>query len=439
MSKPVIGSFQLYYSPPLGGAERSQHNYFKQLTEYYDIYTYCFLQGGIKFARTNEFDLDGVHVVQSARPIELAVREFINSKRPSIITTQLITSDIIVHEAFRHHTPCVFFAHGVFEDVCVHQIRPTCPHDDVLTCPNSPQCPNHKDHDRHTIKYGKCAKIICNSDFTKKVFEKIFPETSDKLEVVLPNFGYDLFQYKKERPCGKIKVFAANSSVLKGRNLITEIAASNPDIEVNYVDCRAADIGMLQSSKNINIFGKVSREEMYNYYSTSHVTVLPALLQETFSGVACESILSGTPVISTIKGNLPDLVHNNISGQLIQDLDPIEWTEHIRKWSEKRADKDFSDKLREKVTSRDNVDKIVKCFDSILGIENRIVKDFDIFSDKDDFTEVRERKKEEVKIMEEVFKKKILFFAKFFFSAPRWRGIFRFICFKTSSGKRVSV
>ncbi len=171
----------MIYVPPCGGTERSMQNYFKQLAEYYDIYVFCFLMGNKKFPKKNQFDLDGVHITQSIRPLELQVRDFVFEKRPSLIATCLMGSEIIIKESTRLGIPTIFFAHGIYEDVCAHQIRRDCPYDDVLTCPNNPICANKKDHPFKLEKYNKCKKIICNSEFTKSAFEKIYPETKYKI------------------------------------------------------------------------------------------------------------------------------------------------------------------------------------------------------------------------------------------------------------------
>ena len=48
MKKPVIGFYSFFYSPILGGAERSMHNYFSKLSTRYDIYAHCFFNYGFR-------------------------------------------------------------------------------------------------------------------------------------------------------------------------------------------------------------------------------------------------------------------------------------------------------------------------------------------------------------------------------------------------------
>ena len=402
-TKPLIGAFFLYADPPLGGAEISQHNYFVELSKYYNVHVTCFMQGGRHFTQAENLVKDGVFITRSPKAIDYTVHEFIRINKPDIIATQLLGSDLVVNEAVKNDLPVVFFAHGVFEDVCVHHIRRTCPYFDVLTCPHGPQCPNADDIQRHLIKYEKCYKIICNSEYTIDVFKKIFPEIAHKLCLAYPNFNYDLFQYYGKPTSDKIKVLAVNSSPLKGRDLILDIALKNQDMEFRYVDCRKEDIDVLSRSPNIQFHSKVSREEMVDFYKWADVTVIPTVLQETFSGVACESILSGTPVISTVKGNLPNMVKDGVSGALIVDLNASQWTDKIREYSQKRVDRDFSESIRKKYDPRKGFHVIKETFDSLMRDRSRILDCKEFFCDKEKFVDLSGNNK------------KIIFFAKFFY------------------------
>jgi glycosyltransferase involved in cell wall biosynthesis len=412
-TKPVIGFFALYYHPALGGAERSQHSYFKELISDFNIHATCFMHGDMNFSHVSNFSQDKVFITQSNRPAGFTVEEFINKQKPDLITAQLMGSDVIIHHAHQAGLPIVFFAHGIFEDVCMHQLRQDCVYDDVLACPHGPECPNERERVHHLEKYLKCHKIICNSEHTKEVFEKVFPEVADKLMIVYPNFDSHLFEYRDIVPLDdKIKVLAVNSSPLKGRDLIFEIAKRNQDFEVVYVDCRLPDTSFLQSSKNITILPKVDRETMASLFQDSHVTLMPTVLQETFSSTAAESILSGTPVLSTRKGNLVNLVKTGISGDIIDVLDPGQWADKIREYARVRVDKKFSDELREKVNPQRGVEAIKNVFNSLL-------KDSIVMSEGDDFLYAKDRFEEYSSVTTDGVlpdkNKKILFFAKYFY------------------------
>jgi glycosyltransferase involved in cell wall biosynthesis len=178
------------------------------------------------------------------------------------------------------------------------------------------------------------------------------------------------------------------------------------------VDCRLPDTSFLQSSKNITILPKVDRETMASLFQDSHVTLMPTVLQETFSSTAAESILSGTPVLSTRKGNLVNLVKTGISGDIIDVLDPGQWADKIREYARVRVDKKFSDELREKVNPQRGVEAIKNVFNSLL-------KDSIVMSEGDDFLYAKDRFEEYSSVTTDGVlpdkNKKILFFAKYFY------------------------
>lgn len=388
MRKPVILSASLYFLPALGGCEISQKNYFCRLTDHYEIHALCFMQGGQKFFQKKEFVEDRIHIVQSPSPVDMAVRSFIMNKKPDVIITQLLGSDLVVNEAYKQDIPVIYFAHGMFEDVCFGYVRPDCQYDDPLYCPHNEDCNYSDDLYRHLEKYKKCEYIICNSEYTKNVFEKVFPDVSDKLEIVNPDFNYDLFDYSDYRKSDRIRILAVNSSKLKGRDLVYDIAFRNQDMEVIYVDCRDTDHHFLARSPNIRLMGKVSREQLSVLYKEANVTVIPTVLQETFSGVACESVLSGTPVVCTLKGNLPNIVEDGISGYIEQSLDPLKWEEKIRMAAKHVVDEDFRDKLRRSLDPVGNAQKIKKCIDSVI----RRTQEESVFVTKDRFMTIGSKK-----------------------------------------------
>lgn len=77
--------------------------------------------------------------------------------------------------------------------------------------------------------------------------------------------------------------------------------------------------------KNIEYVGCVDAEERKELYSHAKATFVPTLYLEPFGGVAIESMLSGTPVITTDFGVFPETVKQGISGFRCNTLNDFIW------------------------------------------------------------------------------------------------------------------
>lgn len=400
-----IGFFCLHYEPPIGGAERSMHNYFKKLYIDYDIDVFCFMNDDGKPFRDNCFKIeDGININMSNRRIDFEVNDYIRSQKPDLIVTQLLGSDTVVDVAYNNDIPCVYFAHSFFEDICTHYLLRSCPENNLATCSFGGHCPNGQAHRRHLEKYTKCATIICNSQYTKDMFNRFFPSITNKIKIACPNFNYDLFFKTKEEM--KNKVLAVNSSPMKGRNIVINLAAANPDIHFVYLDAKRNDFINIPVPKNLELKEKVSREEMAAQYNEVDAVIYPTLMDETFGGVVVESILSGTPVVCPNKGNLSNLIKDGVNGKILyNDYSTESWTSALRKAMEIEIPEEEIRQLRNKVDEDKNTSIIKKEIDRITKNKER----------EEYFIMETSNKKDEPNIDGKKNGKKIVFFAKYFY------------------------
>lgn len=347
MNKPIISLYALYHSPNLGGCEETTKNYFKNLTNIYDIYATCFLQYGNMFFNREEFVEDGINVIRSNLPIAEEVRGSIYKNRPDLIVTQLLGKDVVINEATKNNIPVVCFIHGIAEDFCSHYLKNTCKHFDVVSCPKrTSRCIFARELEKMEEMYSKCCSIICNSGYTKKIFCSFFPKLKDKVKVVYPNFNWELFTFKEKVKKRKLKVLAINSMPFKGSDIVFNIADQNPDWDFTYIDSRIDPNLTRALPKNIEFLGKVGREELVSFYHESDVFLLPTFFSETFSAVCAESILTGTPVIATNSGNLPYLIVDGYNGFLMNNYKAEDWSTAIKEISEVKINRKYSDNLR---------------------------------------------------------------------------------------------
>ena len=402
--KPLIGFFCLHYEPPIGGAEISMHNYFRELKEYYDIEVFCFLKNdGKKFTKNETVERDGITIEKTSKDVGEAVSTFIRDKNPDIITTQLLSSEVVVDLAHRNNIPCIYFAHSLFEDVCQHYLMRSCPENNLSTCKFNSNCPNGNRHMILNEKYTRCESIICNSHFTADIFKRFFPSVVNKIDIVCPNFNYNLF-YPPENRKKTNKILAVNTMILKGRNVVINLALSNPDKHFIYVDSKPNDLRGIPLPKNMEFVKRISREEMAKLYREVDAVIYPTLMSETFGGVPCEAVLSGTPVVCPNQGNLENIVSNGRTGIVVYDsYDTGKWNMALNEALSMNFQDEDRIKLSNSVNINNNINILKKKIDTLIknSDNNRMLAVKDIESNDYMFNKTEENKK-------------ILFLAKFF-------------------------
>jgi len=330
-----FGFFCLHFTPPIGGAERSMQQYFEELSSFININVFCFLdESGKKFTRTNVLIKNGVKIIQSAESIEKCVLSYINSNQPDFIGTQLLWSDPVVSIAAKYGIPCYYFAHGLFEDICQLHLTDKCRYNSLINCEFGNECPNGMGLKRSLEKYSSCKKIFCNSTFTKSIFERFFPSLikNNKLDLLYPFVDVNNFKFfEKTDRVIRNRILTVNSNFTKGRNIVFNLIQQMGNFEFIVVDTKEVDKSFFSGCSNVRLLGKSSREEMSKLYKESDVVIIPTFMDETFSLVACEAILSGTPVVGSRKGNLPNLIIPGITGFIVESCDIWDWNDAIYK------------------------------------------------------------------------------------------------------------
>ena len=86
---------------------------------------------------------------------------------------------------------------------------------------------------------------------------------------------------------------------------------------------------MASDSDNIIFLGAVSEEIKPALFAKAKVFVLPSLAGESFGVVLLEALSSGTPVVATRVGGIPEIVANGEEGFIVEPGDPEELAEAI--------------------------------------------------------------------------------------------------------------
>ena len=72
-----------------------------------------------------------------------------------------------------------------------------------------------------------------------------------------------------------------------------------------------------QKSDKIRFVGKLTGEELVKYYNLADVLIIPSIHDEGFGRVILESLASGTPVIGSDRGSIPEAIDSSV-GRLVK-------------------------------------------------------------------------------------------------------------------------
>jgi glycosyltransferase involved in cell wall biosynthesis len=143
---------------------------------------------------------------------------------------------------------------------------------------------------------------------------------------IIPNY-FDLNDFKFEaRPKGDYLLYMGRIIPRKGVETAMKVAEALKMKLLIVGQGNIRDIGY--NYTNIEVRPSVGIEERKEIMANALVTLTPSLYLEPFCGVAVESMLSGTPVVSTNFGAFTDTVLDGVSGYKCDTLrDFVENTE----------------------------------------------------------------------------------------------------------------
>lgn len=144
-----------------------------------------------------------------------------------------------------------------------------------------------------------CDEIVFISNKQKKIYEL---NGIKKGKVI-----YNIADFEKNNLSKEIKkdidiLFVGKPSIGKGIKLLSLVQKEVENRSLNY---------------KIEIAGGnkfVSPQDLPELYRRAKLTIVPSRWEEPFGRVALESLSCGTPVLTTNKGGLPEIVENNVVG-----------------------------------------------------------------------------------------------------------------------------
>lgn len=82
---------------------------------------------------------------------------------------------------------------------------------------------------------------------------------------------------------------------------------------------------------SVKLIGGVPHEQLNQWFAQSHALILPSY-REGVPNVIMESLATGTPVIATKVGGIPEVIHNGINGVLLDDYLPVSIHQGIKEF-----------------------------------------------------------------------------------------------------------
>ncbi len=193
-----------------------------------------------------------------------------------------------------------------------------------------PFLPLTKAMEKQMLKYSHL--IVANSNYTAEKITQM-GLSKDKVKVIYPAYDPALLnkqdEVKDSLREGKINLlFVANCLPHKGLHFLIpalHLVKNIPfvldivgdyTLNVTYVKKIKRAIKKYGLEEQVFWHGKVSREEIGQYYSRADIFVLPSL-KEAFGLVLLEAMAFGLPVVATRVGGIPEVVEHQKTGLLV--------------------------------------------------------------------------------------------------------------------------
>ena len=154
------------------------------------------------------------------------------------------------------------------------------------------------------------SNIICVSKFVAdRINCKAFVHAcSDPSEFFFKEKKQDYFLYLSSLDWGFQKgldIFVGLAKIVKNQKFVIAGGTHNHDL-INWIK------NICQKEKNITYVGEVNGKEKAELFANAKGYILPTQLPDACPTTISEALMSGTPVIGSINGSLPEIIHNSV-------------------------------------------------------------------------------------------------------------------------------
>ena len=196
----------------------------------------------------------------------------------------------------------------------------------------------------------KVDKVICVSDYIRRHALQYFPEYADKFTVVFNATDPEVFKPYGDEAISHLKglvdieadktylLYVGRLTEIKGVHVLIKafisihahlpntrliIAGSSFFGGAAITDYEQRLVELAKPVSHAIIFtGYMPHEKLRYVYSAANIVVLPSVWQDPCPLVVLEAMASGTCLISSSVGGVPEIVKNNVNGLLVNAGDP---------------------------------------------------------------------------------------------------------------------
>ena len=181
-----------------------------------------------------------------------------------------------------------------------------------------------------------------NSEYTGQAIRKISPKTN---VLVIP-MGVDLSDFSPKKKSAKLRKELNGDPIILSVGRLAEkkglkyLLLAMPDVIKSFPKAKLVIIGYgplrqglenlaakLNLKRNVVFLGEKKHKELPAHYASADIFVAPSIVTksgdtEGLGVVLLESLASGTPVVGSNVGGIPDIIKHNKTGLLVEQKNP---------------------------------------------------------------------------------------------------------------------
>ncbi|HEY8159666.1 MAG TPA: glycosyltransferase family 4 protein [Methylobacter sp.] len=201
----------------------------------------------------------------------------------------------------------------------------------------------------YRLALAKADRVVCVSDYIRRQATTVFPEYADRFCVILNATDPDVFKPYDDEAIRQLQdvikiernkkylLYVGRLTPIKGVHILVEafnaIHHRMPDVRLiitgpSFFGRTAKTayeqelVSLAEPVSDAVIFtGFLPHEKLKYLYSAAYIVVFPSVWPEPFGLVMLEAMASGSCLVASAVGGIPEVVENGINGVLVKPAD----------------------------------------------------------------------------------------------------------------------